>query len=144
MYRVLLERAAEKQLKQLSAKLHDRVIAAVQALERNPRPTGCRKLAGTDNDWRIRVGDYRIVYEIDDAHARSAHQSHSTPTRSLSLSLVCGPHFCSMKITQDVREYAAQKAIDEQAALGVGMKEKAEEFVAAGGEIYQSDDSRQP
>ena len=43
-----------------------------------------------------------------------------------------------MKITQDVREYAAQKEIDEQAALGVGMKEKAEEFVAAGGEIYQT------
>jgi phosphomethylpyrimidine synthase len=49
---------------------------------------------------------------------------------------MCGPHFCSMKITQDVREYAAQKQIDEQAALGVGMKEKAEEFVAAGGEVY--------
>ena len=67
MYRVLLERAAEKQLKQLSAKLHDRVIAAIQALANNPRPTGCRKLGGTDNDWRIRVGDYRVVYEIDDA-----------------------------------------------------------------------------
>ncbi len=51
---------------------------------------------------------------------------------------MCGPHFCSMKITQDVREYAAQKEIDEQAALGVGMKEKAEEFVASGGEIYQA------
>jgi phosphomethylpyrimidine synthase len=51
---------------------------------------------------------------------------------------MCGPHFCSMKITQDVREYAAQKEIDEAAALGVGMKEKAEEFVAAGGEIYQT------
>lgn len=50
---------------------------------------------------------------------------------------MCGPHFCSMKITQDVREYAAQRQIDEQAALGVGMKEKAEEFVAAGGELYQ-------
>jgi phosphomethylpyrimidine synthase len=49
---------------------------------------------------------------------------------------MCGPHFCSMKITQDVREYAAKKEIDEQAALGVGMKEKAEEFVAAGGDIY--------
>jgi phosphomethylpyrimidine synthase len=49
---------------------------------------------------------------------------------------MCGPHFCSMKITQDVREYAAQKEIDEQAALGVGMKEKAEEFVHKGAEIY--------
>jgi phosphomethylpyrimidine synthase len=43
-----------------------------------------------------------------------------------------------MKITQDVREYAAQKQIDEQAALGVGMKEKAEELVAAGAEIYKA------
>ncbi len=51
---------------------------------------------------------------------------------------MCGPHFCSMKITQDVREYAAQKEIDEAAALGVGMKEKAEEFVAAGAELYQA------
>jgi len=67
MYRVFLERAAEKQLKLLSAKLHDRVIEAVQALVKDPRPTGCRKLTGTDHDWRIRVGDYRIVYEIDDA-----------------------------------------------------------------------------
>jgi phosphomethylpyrimidine synthase len=50
---------------------------------------------------------------------------------------MCGPHFCSMKITQDVREYAAQKQIDEQAALGAGMKEKAEEFAASGGEIYR-------
>jgi phosphomethylpyrimidine synthase len=49
---------------------------------------------------------------------------------------MCGPHFCSMKITQDVREYAAQKKIDEQAALGVGMKEKADEFVSSGAEIY--------
>ena len=51
---------------------------------------------------------------------------------------MCGPHFCSMKITQDVREYAAKKEIDEQSALEAGMKEKAEEFVSAGAEIYQS------
>jgi len=41
-----------------------------------------------------------------------------------------------MKITQDVREYAAQKEIDEQTALGVGMKEKAEEFIKQGAEVY--------
>jgi phosphomethylpyrimidine synthase len=52
---------------------------------------------------------------------------------------MCGPHFCSMKITQDVREYAAQKELDEEAALRQGMKEKAEEFVAAGAEIYQGE-----
>ncbi len=46
------------------------------------------------------------------------------------------PALLLQKITQDVREYAAQKEIDEQAALGVGMKEKAEEFIASGGEVY--------
>jgi len=66
MYRVLLEHAAEKDLSRLSSEIHDRVIAAIQALANNPRPSGCRKLAGGKNDWRIRVGDYRIVYEIAD------------------------------------------------------------------------------
>src|SRR5437660_6266469 len=50
---------------------------------------------------------------------------------------MCGPHFCSMKITQDVRDYAAQKETDEKAALCEGMKEKAEELVAAGGDLAQ-------
>ncbi|MBI3609884.1 MAG: phosphomethylpyrimidine synthase ThiC [Nitrospirae bacterium] len=50
---------------------------------------------------------------------------------------MCGPHFCSMKITEDVREYAKEKALDEQAALEIGMKEKAEEFKKAGMKIYQ-------
>ncbi|HEY0006563.1 MAG TPA: phosphomethylpyrimidine synthase ThiC [Pyrinomonadaceae bacterium] len=50
---------------------------------------------------------------------------------------MCGPHFCSMKITQDVREYAAQKNLEEQAALDAGLKEKAAEFVASGAEIYR-------
>jgi phosphomethylpyrimidine synthase len=44
-----------------------------------------------------------------------------------------------MKITQDVCEYAARKEMDEQAALHQGMKEKAAEFVASGGEIYQGE-----
>ena len=66
MYRVLLERAAEKDLSRLSSEIHDRVIAAIQALANNPRPPGCRKLTGSKNDWRIRVGDYRVLYEIAD------------------------------------------------------------------------------
>ena len=49
---------------------------------------------------------------------------------------MCGPHFCSMKITQDVREYAAKQGIDAQTALAKGMEEKAIEFVKKGAEIY--------
>jgi phosphomethylpyrimidine synthase len=50
---------------------------------------------------------------------------------------MCGPHFCSMKITQDVREYAASQGIDEQAALENGMQQKSIEFVKKGAEIYR-------
>ncbi|MEO6985210.1 MAG: phosphomethylpyrimidine synthase ThiC [Paralcaligenes sp.] len=49
---------------------------------------------------------------------------------------MCGPHFCSMKITQDVRDYAHQLGIDQQKALEQGMQEKAVEFVKQGAEIY--------
>jgi phosphomethylpyrimidine synthase len=50
---------------------------------------------------------------------------------------MCGPHFCSMKITQDVRDYAEKQGLDAQAALKKGMEEKAIEFVKKGSEIYQ-------
>lgn len=60
-YRVLLEHAAERDLARLSFEIHERVIAAIQSLATNPRPPGCRKLAGSRHDWRIRVGDYRVV-----------------------------------------------------------------------------------
>ncbi|HSF33894.1 MAG TPA: phosphomethylpyrimidine synthase ThiC [Candidatus Tectomicrobia bacterium] len=49
---------------------------------------------------------------------------------------MCGPHFCSMKITQDVRDYAAQKGLEEAKAFEEGMREKAEEFRQKGAEIY--------
>jgi phosphomethylpyrimidine synthase len=52
---------------------------------------------------------------------------------------MCGPHFCSMKITQEVRAYAAEQGLDEHAALEEGMKEKAAEFVATGAEIYRGE-----
>ncbi|TXF13387.1 phosphomethylpyrimidine synthase ThiC [Pelomicrobium methylotrophicum] len=50
---------------------------------------------------------------------------------------MCGPHFCSMKITQDVRDYAARVGVSEEEALQRGMEEKAEEFVKSGGEVYR-------
>jgi len=66
MYRVIVLRSAEKDLKRLSSEIRARVANALRSLAENPRPPGSRKLAGTDGDWRIRVGDYRIVYEIAD------------------------------------------------------------------------------
>jgi mRNA interferase RelE/StbE len=66
VYAVLLEAAAERSLRRLDAAMFGRVAAALRILADNPRPAGCRKLTGSDRDWRVRVGDYRIVYEIDD------------------------------------------------------------------------------
>ncbi|MBC8116390.1 MAG: type II toxin-antitoxin system RelE/ParE family toxin [Candidatus Saccharimonas sp.] len=66
MYEILLERRAERDLRQLSADVFQRVVAAMQGLADDPRPPGCKKLTGSVNDWRIRVGDYRVLYEIGD------------------------------------------------------------------------------
>ena len=66
-YRVVLTSTAEKELKGLSAQLNGRIVPRLENLADNPRPPGCRKLKGGDKEWRIRVGDYRVVYTIDDA-----------------------------------------------------------------------------
>jgi phosphomethylpyrimidine synthase len=49
---------------------------------------------------------------------------------------MCGPHFCSMKITEDVRKYAAEKGVEEDTALREAMAEKSREFLAQGAEVY--------
>ena len=67
MYDVLIERTAERDLKSLPTAVFARIVPRIKALADNPRPTGCHKLAGSKSDWRIRIGDYRVVYEIDDA-----------------------------------------------------------------------------
>ena len=64
MHKVLLGPAAEKDLDKLPKSLFTRIIKELKALEENPRPRGSRKIVGTVSDWRVRVGDYRIVYEI--------------------------------------------------------------------------------
>jgi len=66
VYEVHLERAAENDLKRLTTSTFHRIIPQIRALAENPRPLGCRKLTGSKNDWRIRIGDYRVLYEIDE------------------------------------------------------------------------------
>lgn len=65
-YQVLVERAAEKDLRKISSEVRPRLVLALQSLAKNPRPAGSLKLSGSASDWRIRVGDYRIIYEIAD------------------------------------------------------------------------------
>jgi len=65
VYEVYLERKAERDLKRLSSYDFSQIIAHVKALAKNPRPKGSHKLAGSKIDWRMRVGEFRVIYEID-------------------------------------------------------------------------------
>lgn len=62
-YQVLLRRRAEKQLDRVAYADHPRIVEAMLALEDDPRPRGCRKLF--DDIYRIRVGNYRVIYQVD-------------------------------------------------------------------------------
>jgi len=66
VYEVLLERNAERDLKKLPKDIFHRFVVSVKSLAQNPKPQGSRKIMGSKNDWRIRVGDYRVIYEIDE------------------------------------------------------------------------------
>ncbi len=66
-YSVLLTRPARKDLDRLDRQILNRLAPEIDALASDPRPAGCLKVKGEQNLWRIRVGDYRIGYEIDDA-----------------------------------------------------------------------------
>jgi len=66
--RVVLSSAADRDVDRLSPQVAERVFAALRALRIDPRPPGCRVLrARTARTWRIRVGDWRVLYEVDDA-----------------------------------------------------------------------------
>jgi mRNA interferase RelE/StbE len=65
--RVLFIPAAEKQLGKLSRDAQMRIVQAIAGLANDPRPYGCRKLAGREAEHRIRIGDYRVVYTINDS-----------------------------------------------------------------------------
>src|SRR5438876_9083419 len=107
----------------------------------------------SDIDWRSRSArrgrslqvqasqfrwEAQFNLSLDPETARSFHDE-TLPSEGAKLAhfcSMCGPHFCSMRITEDVRRYAAEKGIDEAAALEQGLREKAEEFQHTGSEIY--------
>lgn len=68
-YSLLILPSAEKDCDRLSREIYQRCQKAILKLEQDPRPPGCQKLVGEDG-YRIRVGDYRILYRIDDASKR--------------------------------------------------------------------------
>ncbi len=64
-YSVDILRRAQKQLARIDRQDHARIISAIEGLAENPRPSGCKKLSGRPA-WRIRIGPYRVIYEIHD------------------------------------------------------------------------------
>ncbi len=69
-YAVDLKPSVRKELERLPATLIERIFPKMEALGVEPRPVGCKKLKGGQQEWRIRVGDYRVVYTIDDSKLR--------------------------------------------------------------------------
>jgi mRNA interferase RelE/StbE len=68
-FQVIVSHSAEKELHALERLILRRVMPKIMALEKEPRPEGCRKIQGQESLWRIRVGDYRVLYAIDDDQA---------------------------------------------------------------------------
>lgn len=66
-YAVQVAPSAVRQLHKLTPDARRRIHAAIELLAETPRPPGAKKLSGSSGDWRVRTGDYRIIYEIHDA-----------------------------------------------------------------------------
>ncbi|MGW4421606.1 phosphomethylpyrimidine synthase ThiC [Streptosporangium sp. NPDC004631] len=96
--------------------------------------------------WDDALSDARFEFRWEDQFnlsldpdtARSFHDETlpAAPAKTAHFCSMCGPHFCSMKITRDVRAYAEKNGMPEEEALSAGMREKAEEFTRRGGRVY--------
>lgn len=65
-YAVTFSRSARKELEKLPPQLVERLFPKIESLATQPRPAGCKKLKGGQDLWRIRLGDYRVIYLLDD------------------------------------------------------------------------------
>ncbi len=65
-HRIELSPAAARQIRTLDAPARRRIQAVVELLAQEPRPAGAKKLVGGDGEWRVRTGDYRVIYEVRD------------------------------------------------------------------------------
>ncbi|WP_434581757.1 phosphomethylpyrimidine synthase ThiC [Carbonactinospora thermoautotrophica] len=97
-------------------------------------------------EWDDKLSDARFEFRwedqfnlsLDPVTAREYHDETlpAEPAKTAHFCSMCGPKFCSMRITQDVRRFAEEQGVDERTALEVGLREKAEEFAAKGNRIY--------
>jgi len=66
-YSLEIKSSAQKEFDALDDRVFARIDRRILALKEHPRPSGCKKLKGYNDQWRIRVGDWRVIYTIDDA-----------------------------------------------------------------------------
>jgi mRNA interferase RelE/StbE len=90
-YRVLILPVAQKDHNAIPSPSYEQIEQKMLALGENPRPTGCKKLKDTEGTWRIRVGVYRILYDIDDSGAtvivlRIGHRKEILPLTAHTMS----------------------------------------------------------
>ena len=86
-YALTFARSARRELERLDTTVIARVLPRIEALVDEPRPSGCRKLRGSKNLWRIRIGDYRVIYEVDDALAAVTVLNPRPPARRIPVKL---------------------------------------------------------
>lgn len=67
-YSISIGRTAQKELEKLDIGIVNRIFPKIEALANTPYPQGCIKIQGQDNLWRIRVGDYRVIYSVLEAN----------------------------------------------------------------------------
>lgn len=65
-YRIEVSRSAAKDLRKIDRQWIPKILTAIESLESDPRPAGCKKLAGSDHTYRIRIGDFRVIYDVHD------------------------------------------------------------------------------
>jgi phosphomethylpyrimidine synthase len=103
-----------------------------------------RQAAGLPEGQRPRARPSQFRWEdqfnlgLDPETAREYHDETlpQEGAKTAHFCSMCGPHFCSMKITEDVRKYAAEQGLTEEEALKAGLAEKATEFTESGAELY--------
>ncbi len=94
-----------------------------------------RRLRGQSSQFRW---EDQFNLSLDPETAREFHDETlpQEGAKAAHFCSMCGPHFCSMKITEDVRKYAAEQELSESEALQAGMEQKSREFADAGAEVY--------
>jgi mRNA interferase RelE/StbE len=66
LYEITVSKSASRELFKLPSKTNSKIVKVILTLAAEPRPQGSKKLKGGSNNWRIRIGDYRVIYNIDD------------------------------------------------------------------------------